>query len=287
MKVFASTTFLGPGRTRIGDALVLLDGLDIDGVELGSTHVWESGLAAIVTQASRHSLIIHNYCPPARNDLVVNLASLDGDIRGASLAHALSCLDFACDVGAPLYTVHPGAVADATATTGKDSTGTYDFAFAASSPRTEALKRSIDALAVLCEEARRRGIVLAMETEGSRTKPDVLLFDRPDEVARLMEALPGLQFNVNLAHSMLAAAEHGYEFDVMLDVLAGRIVAAEISDHDGFRDRHQPLKPDSPVLDWVDRLPDVPLIMEFRDASTDDLVKSAEILGRKLKKIPS
>lgn len=283
-QIFVSTTFHGPGRTDLGDVLALLDGLDIDGVELGSTHVWRPDLAAVAATFGGRKLV-HNYFPPARTDLIVNLASLNPGIRQESLNHALSCLTFAARIGAEIYTVHPGFLADATGAAAQgDGATAYDFSFGDQhAAHDDAFALSLDALGRLAEEARRLGVTLAVETEGSATHQGILLLERFAEYVALLAAIPNIGLTFNLAHTTLAALVHGYTVEDFIDRYSRHFVACELSHNDRHRDLHAPLTAESWVLDWLPRLPDVPLILEFRDASRDQVATSIALVRAKLK----
>ena len=54
--------------------------------------------------------------------------------------------------------------------------------------------------------------------------------------------------------------------------------AVELSHNDGIADQHRPLEPDSWVLEWIPALPDVPLILEFREATRADIERSIALL---------
>lgn len=286
-RIYASTTFL-PGRTRLADALAALDGLGLDGVELGSTHFWQEDLVEVVAACPLPKLC-HNYFPAARDDLIINLASLDDDLRRASLDHALSCLDNAAAMGAALYTVHPGFVADATGNALQARPGLgYDFTFSERrTPRHQAVALMEQSLSVLVARAAEKGIGLAVETEGSVTHRDLLLLETPEEYRRLFQVFPkGLGLNLNLAHSAFAARVHGFDLGDFVAEFTPWLLAAELSDNDGSADQHRPLRPGCATLTHAARLPDIPLILEFRDASRDDLQHSAALVRAARKEAP-
>ena len=283
--VYASTTYLGPGRTKIGDAIGYLQGLDLDGLEMGSTHLWQPEqdfIAAARTWAKE--TLVHNYCPPAQDDLILNIASLDKEIRAASIAHANKCISFAADIGAIGYTVHPGFRSEPTNATSAKTDGAYDFNFSdIEADYDTAFGLMIDALKELAASAEEAGILLAIETEGSVTKQGVLLMERPEEYDLLFKEIPaGVGINANIAHMMLASVVHGHSVEGFLEKFRSRIIAVELSHTDVHQDLHQSLKPDSPPLRFLDRIPDVPIVLEFRDATPDDIARSIDIVRSRL-----
>lgn len=280
MQLYASTTFLGKGRTDVSESLAVLSDLNLDGVELGSTHTWRPDLADVIRRMWTKPLLTHNYFPPAEDELVLNIASADPDIRTRSIQHMRQCLHFAADIGASLYTIHPGFLAEPVGTTADDSAKTYDFKFSGEQvPYERAFFLMTDALRELVEIAADVGVALAIESEGSLTSAGVTLMEKPTEYERLFELLPeGLGITLNLAHTALAAKGHGFEMAAFIKRFRARIRAVEFSHNDGYCDQHMPLEISAPVLDWLPHLPNVPLIMEFRGATGSDIQDSASIL---------
>lgn len=281
MQIFVSTTFQGQERTRVTDVVESLKGLPFDGLELGSTHLPErEDRIAAIPGIWGGRLLTHNFFPAAADDsLVLNMASSDPDARAASLAHFRYCLNVAARLGAEIYTVHPGFMAAPVKAASARGESYYDFEFAKDSvPHETAFNAMLDGLTQLLAEAQRLGVTLAIETEGSVTKQGILLMERPEEYDRLFAALPGIRLNFNLAHSSLSAKVHGFDLGDFISRFGDRFAAVEISHNDGHSDQHAPLTPDSHVLDWAGRLPDVPWILEFRNATTADLLNSAQLL---------
>ena len=285
MQIFASTTSLGHGCTDLEDILPVMMDLGLDGIEIGSTHRWRPDLARIINRHRPGRFFTHNYFPPAPDELVINLASPDAVVRQASIDHARTCIDFAADLGAELYTVHPGFRATtATATTSRMPGTAFDFDFSGGSvPYEQAYILMRDALSDLLGHAQRASVRLAIETEGSMTRPGLLLMERPEEYRRIFAELgTGLWLNFNLAHSSLAAKLHGFSVSSFVAEFGQHFAAVEVSHNGGEQDDHKPLVAESYVFQWLPLLPDVPLILEFREASVSDLRHSAELLLTKV-----
>ena len=281
MQIFASTTFHGTNRTRVTDVVRLMQRTSLDGIELGSTHVHEEEAALLsIRDLWGKRILTHNFFPPkADENFVLNLAAADRDMRAESVAHCRYCIDIAAELEAELYTVHPGFMAVPLEAAAKKGESHYDFQFAAGRiPHAEAFAASLESLAVLQGHARESGVTLAIETEGSVTKQGILLMERIDEYDRLFAALPDMKLNFNLAHTSLSAKVHGFSVDDFVARFGARFAAVELSHNDGHSDQHAALVPGSYVLDWVPKLPDVPWIMEFRNASITELEDSAALI---------
>ena len=281
MQIFASTTFHGTDRTRVTDVVRLMQCTSLDGIELGSTHVYEEEAALLsIRELWQKRLLTHNFFPPkVDEDFVLNLAAADTQARAESLAHCRYCIDITAELGAELYTVHPGFMAVPLEAAAKKGESHYDFTFAEGRiPHAEAFAASLESLAALQDHARKAGVTLAIETEGSVTKQGVLLMERPEEYDQLFAALPEMKLNFNLAHTSLSAKVHGFEVADFVARFGARFAAVELSHNDGHSDQHAALVPGSYVLDWVPKLPDVPWIMEFRNASITELEDSAALI---------
>jgi sugar phosphate isomerase/epimerase len=282
MQIFASTTFHGNERTRVTDVVQTMRELSLDGIELGSTHLYEDEATVLaIRDLWPGRLLTHNFFPPkAEDNFVLNLAAADPRARAKSLDHCRYCIDMAAKLGAELYTVHPGFMAvPLEATANKKGDTHYDFTFSKSRiPHEVAFAASLESLAALMDHAENAGVTLAIETEGSVTKQGVLLMETPQEYERLFDVLPDMKLTFNLAHTALAAKIHGFDVNDFIARYSKRFAAVELSHNDGHSDQHAALVPGSYVLDWVPKLPDVPWIMEFRNSTIADLEQGAELI---------
>lgn len=281
--IFISTTWFGNGQTDLERVLDEMRGLDIQGIELGSTHVWRPDFKIILAADAGRKLFTHNYFPPAEQELVLNIASKDPAVRDASLAHASCAIQFASEIGASLYTIHPGFLSDADIPSPNTSSNApYDFVFNGEwADRERAQKQLHRSLSVLLEVADKSGVRLAVETQGSFIDAGVSLLERPsdyDEISDLFEA--GLEINFNFAHSWFAAQVHEFEFDRLLAICRPYLAAIELSHNDGTHDHHAAIPEGSYVLDWVGRFGDIPLILEFRNASRPELETAIDVVRR-------
>jgi sugar phosphate isomerase/epimerase len=281
MQIFASTTFHGTERTRASAVVAMMQSLPLDGIELGSTHVFENEAAILaIREVWKRRILTHNFFPASADEsLVLNLAAPDAALRARSLEHCRTCIATAAKLGAELYTVHPGFLAAPLEAASKKGASYYDFRFAEMRvPHDVAFAAMMESLGALLDAADEAGITLAIETEGSLTKQGVLLMEQPHEYERLFAALPRIRLNFNLAHTRLSSRVHGFDLDEFIARFGSRFAAVELSHNDGQSDQHAPLVHDSYVLSWIDKLPDVPFIMEFRGATLADLERSASLI---------
>jgi sugar phosphate isomerase/epimerase len=281
--VFVSTTFV-PGDMPIGRAIEACVDHGLRSLELGSTHPFEPAPLDVVRQYPLRYLV-HNYFPPPEAPLVVNLASLDDDIYRRSRAHVERSLEFCAGAGALLYTVHPGFLSDPSGPGGGN--GSYDFLFSDAGPARDRYERAYarmsEALAWTVERASAIGVRVAIETEGSVTRPDHLLLQRPAEYQRLFTRFsPGdLGINLNLGHLNLASAAFGFAREAFVDTVADYVVALEMSHNDGATDDHRLLRADgwywAVIADR--RFADAYKVLEVRDARAADVAACAEMIA--------
>jgi len=138
--VYLSTTF-APTDTPITPVLERLREQGINAVELGSTHCPEPDLASKLIVLGM-SYLVHNYFPPPLERFVANIASSDPDIRKRSLDHGKMSMSFCAEIGAHLYTFHPGFVTDPQ---GESRGGqNYDFRFTAQPMTSSTYRESFD-----------------------------------------------------------------------------------------------------------------------------------------------
>jgi sugar phosphate isomerase/epimerase len=281
MQIFASTTFLGTERTRVTEVVRAMRDTSLDGIELGSTHVYEDEASLLaIRDLWPGRLVTHNFFPPKPDEnFVLNLASADPGARAESVAHCRYCIDIAAKLGAELYTVHPGFMAVPLEAATKKGVSHYDFTFSHSRiPHEAAFTASLESLAALHDHAGEVGVTLAIETEGSVTKQGILLMETPQEYERLFAVLPKMKLNFNLAHTSLSAKVHGFDVGDFITRYGRHFAAVELSHNDGYSDQHAALVPGSYVLDWAPKLPAVPWILEFRNATIADLEHSAALI---------
>jgi sugar phosphate isomerase/epimerase len=277
---FISTTFHGINNTNFEEVVDLIKYLNYAGIEFGSTHQYSEKFKQIINKKIHNKRIItHNFFPTSKNNLlVVNLASTDNNIRQESINHALHCIKFAAEIGAEMYTIHPGFLTEVK--TSSKNSHNYDFEFNQKKVQyDDAFNRLCSSLNILSNFAEQHNIILAIESEGSLTSPDVSLMEKLDEFDNLFSKNSNkIMINLNLAHSYFAAKYHNYNLKDFILKYKDRISAVEISHNDGFSDQHFPLVKDSYIFDYLKYLPDVPHILEFRNTKIDQLEHSLDLL---------
>lgn len=282
MKIFVSTTWNGIQSSDLCETLFLMNDLECDGFELGSTHLPIVDHSFICKYTYGRELITHNYFPSTTDNLIINLASLDEPTRNKSIQFCRSAIKFASEIGASHYTVHPGFLK--TPVLAKSSTQNFDFKF---HPIQQDYEKSYQAMlksiTYLLECSLDYGVNLLIETEGSVTTPNVCLLETPSEIRRLFEYFPsGLNLNFNLAHSRFSSTINKFCLLEFIHEFHEKIIFVEISDNDGSADQHRPLNANSFALQYLKVLKGKNLILEFRNSKIEDIRNSITIIKREL-----
>ena len=280
--IFVSTTYRGHGRSHLNTVLKELNTLEIDGVEIGSTHTYETKqtFARYLKQIDRKKIIIHNFFPPKKNqNFVLNIASDQKKIRNESIDFFISGIDFAKKVGAKLYTIHPGFLSDAKPNIIKSSKN-YDFNF-----KDKILEKKLayqflfKSLKKLINYSKLKKIRLAVETEGSSLKYKYLMMQRPSEYINLFKTFPSnLYINLNIAHTIFASKIFKFSLNGFIKKFKHKVAAIELSCNDGFLDQHLPITPSSENLKYIKYFKNIPIILEYRNTNFQNLKKSIEVL---------
>ena len=71
--IFVSTTYYKKERSRLIEPFTQLLKLPIDGIEVGSTHLYEEKkkLKKIIQNSNNKRIFLHNFFPPIKNILIL------------------------------------------------------------------------------------------------------------------------------------------------------------------------------------------------------------------------
>lgn len=285
MTPYISTTFL-PDQKRLIDALKLCQKVGINSVEIGSNHCYEGNYNYI--KDFQFKFLVHNYFPIPRDSFVLNIASIDTNIRARSIQHIKKAIEFCNKIGAELYTFHPGFLTDPHGA--NLSTKNYDFQWddtqIVNSNYEKAKMNMYLALDEVVKYAQSRKISIALETEGSLNKKNHLLMQRPDEYEEFMAKYSSsdIGMNLNIGHLNLAAKAFQFEREDFVDLIKDYIVAMELSHNDGIEDEHLPLQPNSWYWNLIcdPCLENAYKILEFRNTKIADIVNNMKLFQKEL-----
>lgn len=267
------------------EALELCKGSGIQAVELGSNHCYEEDYRYLNNYDFQY--LVHNYFPIPKDSFILNIASFNPGIRLRSIKHIKKAIDFCSEVGANLYTFHPGFLTDPDGA--NKSNNNYDFQWDEKQLQNTnyetAKKYMYYALDEAAKYAQSKKINIAIETEGSLNKKDHLLMQQPAEYEEFMAnySASNIGINLNIGHLNLAANAFNFNRQNFVDLIHNYIVAMELSHNDGKEDNHLPLKKEGWYWQLINdsRFENVPKILEFRNTSIEDIQKNIQLIQEK------
>ena len=242
MNLYISTTFINDGRS-LYDALKICDENKISSIEIGSNHSYEEDYSYL--SDFNMNFLIHNYFPVPENSFVINIASLNNEIRKRSINQIKRSIKYCSDIGASLYTFHAGFISDPLGA--NKSKSNYDFQWdefqILNSKYEKATDLMYNSLDKIINYASSLKIPICLETQGSFGKKEHLLFQKPEEYNQFMDRYEpsDVGLNLNIGHLYLSANAFNYNWKDLVDSISGYVLAMELSHNDGFEDQHLPL----------------------------------------------
>ena len=151
-----------------------------------------------------------------------------------------------CDVTkSKLYTFHPGFVGDPEGPSINKKN--YDFIWNQKFIKKNynvAFKNMIVSLKEIVTYAKKKGVRIAIETEGSFKKKNFALMQKPAEFAKLFKYFSpqDLGINLNIGHLNLASRAFNFSREKFVSKIKPYVVALELSHNNRANDQHLPLK---------------------------------------------
>ena len=278
--IFVSTTF-AKDDSKISDVLAECKKENISNVELGSNHIYEKDLKKII-QKYNFRFLVHNYFPIPKKSFVVNIASLNKKIRTISIQHIKKAINFCKVTNSKLYTMHPGFLADPITTS--RTKNNYDFIWNNNNLNKNynlAFNNMLSSLKKIVHFAKNKKVRVAIETEGSFKKKNLLLMQKPNEYKELFKYFKpnDLGINLNIGHLNLASRAFKFSKFKFVKELKQYILAIELSHNNGIEDQHLPLKKN----EWYWKIINDPdfskiyKILEFRNTDIKKMKKVIEL----------
>lgn len=278
--VYVSTTFY-KDNSKIKDVLNFCKKHKINNLELGSNHCYSKNFLNICKNY-KFKYLVHNYFPIPKKSFVVNIASLDEKIRKRSISHIKRSIRFTKSLKSDLYTFHPGFMDDPKSS--NTSKKNYDFLWTENKKNNYDLvfRKMIKSLKEIVPYANKKKVKIAIETEGSLKKKNMLIMQRPAEYKKLFNYFkPGeLGINLNFGHLNLASKAFRFSRDNFVKLLKNYIIAFEISHNNRIEDQHLPIKKNQWYLKILNNKKFINLkkILEFRNTSLKNIKSSVRIL---------
>lgn len=289
-KIFVSTTCF-PDGTPVGQCVHQLMSRGIYDIELGSTHSSPEDADYFPGDDPAVKFMVHNYFPQTFGaDFVVNIASQNESLRNKSIEHILSAIEYCQQIGARAYTFHPGFIGNVSApntNSNNPSLRNWDFQFSGQEDinnfeRRSALDLSIDSLLKIASHVRNSKVLLQVETEGSFSKKNRMIFDRPNDYKLFSQAgvFEYFSINLNFAHVSLASIAHQFNRDLYIRMISPRVTCCEMSHSENLMDSHLPVQETDWFLNYLvqNQFAAQNFIIEARNCSLDEIVESYDLV---------
>ena len=243
----------------------------ISAIELSGGEPSDDQLSALRAMRSDVTLRMHNYFPPPPVPFVFNLASPDPAIGDRSMAHVRTALEWANDLGCPVYGFHAGFRLDPTVGELGRSIATR-----ALTDRAVAFEIFRDRVGALAEDARRAGVRLLVENNVvsagnlARFGEDPLLLSEPGEIARFFEQAPSnVGLLLDVAHLRVSATSLQFDAVQAHDRVRQWIAAYHLSENDGTSDTNDPIHDESWFWEVLDPHLDYYSLEVYRVSATE------------------
>jgi sugar phosphate isomerase/epimerase len=219
----------------------------VENIELSAGLYDPTGIQWLRDHSHDLSVQLHNYFPVPRDPFVLNLSSINSEIRDRSVALALDAIELSHAIGATRYSVHAGFCADPNPKQlGRRWDGLDRFGAEAA---LECFGRSLD---ILAHAAHERGITLLVENNvlissvAADLGEDVLLMASVDQILSTMEMLPqGVRLLLDVGHLGVSCQTLGVDPRTEIQRLEGWIGGYHLSENNGSEDENRAVNRES------------------------------------------
>ncbi len=216
----------------------------------GGTKYYSGYEEDLLALKDRHDLnyLLHNYFPPPRQDLILNMASLNNDVYQRTLKHYEAAITLSKKLDCAKFGLHAGFFIDFTISEiGKS------IARAELSDHDKAMKRFCDGFEHL--KGISRGVELYLENNVmSLTNRKNFQGQRPFMMVDhegYLELKSRIDFKLllDVAHLNVSAHSLGFDFTDQLNKMMPLCDYVHLSDNDGLHDQSRCFSGDSQILD--------------------------------------
>jgi len=254
-------------------------------VELSGGAYDKHQLEKLKTLKENLSLQVHNYFPPPAQPFVLNLASHDSLIYEQSLAHIKKGIQWAIELGNPVYSFHAGFLFDPKPIDLGKHIEKQPLA-----DRDKTLDLFIKRVNYLASEYKNRGVTLLVENNVLSNKnlsnfgSDPFLLTEGVESNRFMREMPeNVKLLIDVAHVKVTASSLKFEPEKMLRECANWTYAYHLSDNDGITDSNSPVTNESWFWPYLKKNVEF-YVLEVYNISENELLKQVTLVSTMLKK---
>ncbi len=254
------------GTNDIFQRLKMMEGFDIDAIELGAMHDKVRDLKKLYSRLAdvQKDLIVHCFFPPADVPFMVNIAAKPGPVLKNSLRQIRNSLEFCEKIEAKLYTMHPGTV--------DESENEED--------KEKAFSRFLENYGYVHDLSQDYDVPVAVENSNRAARH--FLYD-PEHIQSALREYPKMRLLIDIGHLKLASIDAGFDIRDFISRFQDSVSELHIHDNDGKSDQHLPPKSDS-ILSMFrkDILQNSYLTLEGQKNWDDSQVKDSIAFLRKM-----
>lgn len=230
------------GGTTVEDAIMRCHELTPYCVEISAPHVYQSvdNLEIMLRNYTEDGffLTLHNYFPAPVQDFVLNIATSDSLLRSRAVELVNSALRLSVAAGSPLYGIHAGYLANATA---RDD-GMFSFDDNAIS-YDDALTRAIAFVIEFASNFEKSGVRLIIENLFPSQHANHSLFCSFDQITEFMNEVPSsVGLLLDLGHLNISSNIMRFDkmlfLDKFLESYHDRLFQVHLSENQGLVDDH-------------------------------------------------
>jgi sugar phosphate isomerase/epimerase len=219
----------------------------ISNIELSGGTFDPNTLSQLKKLSTDANFQIHNYFPSPEVPFVFNLASLNQHTAQRSIDHARVAMQWAVELGNPIYSFHAGFLLDPKVEElGGGITKRPMF------NREHAMEVFLERVNMLADEAKQMGVSLLIENNVISANNLKIFTENPflmatsEECVHVMNHTPSnVQLLIDVAHLKVSAHSLGFDKVTFLNECFPWIGAHHLSDNDGKRDSNQIVTRDS------------------------------------------
>lgn len=228
--------------------------------------------------------VFHHYFPVPKKSLVVNLASLDPEIRKASIKHLKNAIILSAKYGSRVYGFHAGFLFDP-----------MPKLLGKKMPRVKLQERErgkasfIDGVTDILKVADSEGVNLLIENNVLSAKnydsfgENPFLMADPTEIEEILSAFSGkVNLLLDVAHLKVSAKSLNFPLFLVFEKCSSYIHACHLSDNSGDADENAPVTEKSWFWEYLSKLKLTYLSLEVYNVSYQALREQRDLVRKSL-----
>ncbi len=231
---------------------------------------------------------LHNYFPPPEKSFVLNIASDNEEVLRSSKKLIEGALELCISSGSKIYGIHPGYLYRGAKA---NEEGMFVWENQSELSYDRALKQSVKIVNNYYHLFDRQNINFILENLFPRPKRKTSLFCSLEEIDEFLSYVPSdIGLLLDLGHLKISSNLYGFDLDDFLDKYlskyGSKLYEIHISENNGIKDQHLPVKKDSWQLPVLDRIKSIKLdngqeriyCLESRRANKTELIESLNLI---------